>query len=27
MLKGLQHWVNGADAGYLCWGIFLFRAS
>lgn len=27
MLNGLQHWVSGADAGYLCWGIFLFRAG
>ena len=25
MLKGLQHWVDGADKGYLAWGIMHFR--
>lgn len=25
MLKGLQHWVDGADNGYLAWGIMDFR--
>lgn len=25
MDKGLQHWVNGADNGYLAWGILTFR--
>lgn len=25
MLKGLQHWVDGADKGYLAWGILHFR--
>ena len=25
MLKGLQHWVEGADKGYLAWGIMHFR--
>ena len=25
MLKGLQHWVDGADRGYLAWGIMDFR--
>lgn len=25
MDKGLQHWVNGADKGYLAWGIINFR--
>ena len=25
MLKGLQHWVDGADKGYLAWGIMDFR--
>jgi len=25
MLRGLGHWVNGADAGYLAWGILHFR--
>lgn len=27
MLAGLEHWVEGADRGYLAWGIFLFRAD
>lgn len=26
MKKGLQHWVEGGHNGYLCWGIFHFRA-
>jgi sarcosine/dimethylglycine N-methyltransferase len=25
MIKGLGHWVNGADSGYLAWGIMDFR--
>lgn len=25
MIKGLQHWVDGADRGYLAWGIMDFR--
>ncbi len=25
MLEGLGHWVDGADRGYLTWGIFHFR--
>lgn len=25
MLKGLHHWVDGADKGYLAWGIMLFE--
>lgn len=25
MIKGLQHWVDGADRGYLAWGILDFR--
>jgi sarcosine/dimethylglycine N-methyltransferase len=25
MIKGLQHWVDGADKGYLAWGIMDFR--
>ncbi len=25
MLKGLQHWVDGADRAYLAWGIMDFR--
>ena len=25
MIKGLQHWVDGADSGYLAWGIMDFR--
>ncbi len=24
MKKGLQHWIDGAGNGYLCWGIFHF---
>lgn len=27
MLKGLQHWVDGADKGYLSWGIMDFRKN
>ena len=27
MLKGLQHWVDGADAGRLAWGILHFRKA
>ncbi|SFM29924.1 sarcosine/dimethylglycine N-methyltransferase [Ectothiorhodospira mobilis] len=27
MKKGLQHWVDGGNAGYLCWGIFRFRKA
>ncbi|MDP4594200.1 MAG: methyltransferase domain-containing protein [Beijerinckiaceae bacterium] len=27
MDKGLQHWVNGADKGYLAWGIINFRKT
>tara|TARA_R110000868_G_scaffold64985_4_gene195021 strand:+ start:19436 stop:20269 length:834 start_codon:yes stop_codon:yes gene_type:complete len=27
MLKGLQHWVDGADRGYLAWGIMDFRRT
>lgn len=27
MLKGLAHWVEGAERGNLCWGIFLFRKA
>lgn len=27
MIKGLQHWVVGADRGYLAWGIMDFRLS
>ncbi|MFP4682665.1 MAG: SAM-dependent methyltransferase [Ectothiorhodospira sp.] len=27
MKKGLQHWVDGGKAGYLCWGIFRFRKA
>ena len=27
MLTGLQHWVNGADAGLLNWGVLHFRKS
>ena len=26
MLTGLQHWVDGAQNGYLAWGILHFRA-
>ncbi len=25
MLRGLEHWVNGADQNYLAWGIIHFR--
>jgi SAM-dependent methyltransferase len=25
MKNGLQHWIDGGEAGYLTWGIFLFR--
>lgn len=25
MKKGLQHWVDGGNKGYLCWGIFVFK--
>ena len=25
MLRGLAHWVDGADKGYLAWGILHFR--
>jgi sarcosine/dimethylglycine N-methyltransferase len=25
MIKGLQHWVDGADKGYLAWGILDYR--
>jgi SAM-dependent methyltransferase len=25
MLRGLQHWVNGADKGHLAWGIVHFK--
>lgn len=25
MARGLQHWVNGGEAGHLAWGIFVFR--
>ena len=25
MLRGLAHWVAGADDGYLAWGIMHFR--
>ncbi len=25
MIKGLQHWVDGADRGYLAWGIMDYR--
>tara|TARA_R110001592_G_scaffold103978_4_gene292641 strand:+ start:1604 stop:2437 length:834 start_codon:yes stop_codon:yes gene_type:complete len=25
MLRGLDHWVNGADKGYLAWGILHFK--
>ena len=27
MIKGLQHWVDGADRGYLAWGIMDFRLT
>lgn len=25
MKKGLRHWVDGGESGYLAWGIFVFR--
>ena len=27
MIKGLQHWVDGADRGYLAWGIMDYRLN
>ena len=27
MIKGLQHWVDGADRGYLAWGIMDYRPT
>ena len=27
MKKGLQHWVDGGQNGYLCWGIFHFQKN
>ncbi len=27
MIKGLRHWVDGADNGYLAWGIMDFRVT
>ena len=27
MIRGLQHWVDGADNGYLAWGIMDFRLA
>ena len=27
MLRGLRHWIDGADAGYLNWGILHFRRA
>ena len=24
MKKGLVHWIEGGEKGYLCWGIFVF---
>jgi SAM-dependent methyltransferase len=27
MIKGLQHWVDGADRGYLAWGIMDYRLA
>lgn len=27
MLRGLQHWVNGADKGHLAWGIVHFQKT
>jgi sarcosine/dimethylglycine N-methyltransferase len=27
MKTGLQHWINGAEKGYLSWGIFHFRKT
>ena len=25
MKAGLQHWIDGGEAGHLAWGIFQFR--
>ena len=27
MIKGLEHWVNGADKGYLAWGVMHYRLA
>lgn len=27
MKKGLRHWIEGGEKGYLTWGIFLFRKA
>lgn len=27
MIRGLQHWVDGADRGYLAWGIMSYRLA
>jgi sarcosine/dimethylglycine N-methyltransferase len=27
MIEGLQHWVDGADRGYLAWGIMDYRLT
>lgn len=27
MIKGLGHWVNGADKGYLAWGVMHYRLA
>lgn len=27
MIKGLRHWVDGADSGYLAWGILDYRLT
>jgi len=27
MLRGLRHWIDGADRGYLAWGIMHFRLT
>ena len=27
MLRGLQHWVNGAEKGHLAWGIVHFQKT
>lgn len=27
MKKGLRHWIDGGNAGYLTWGIFTFRKT
>jgi sarcosine/dimethylglycine N-methyltransferase len=27
MIKGLGHWVDGGDKGYLSWGIFIFQKA